>query len=602
MTASVRVLGSRRIECDGISTPLRGNKAWALLAYLLLAERPPSRRHLTSLLFPEAEDPLRALRWNLSELRRALRGVATVDGDPVVLDPVAGCDIDVRRLTAGQAGHALSLTGSGHELLEGLSIPDSPAFEAWLAAERCRIAVCAETVVIEQALDLLAAGEPGAAARLAARAVAMNPLEADHHAVLVRSLTAAGDRQGARRQADRCADLFRRELGCAPPAEVVALARAPIVLRRGPAATPASAATTRSYLDAGHASLDSGAVARALDQLQCAVAVASEVGDPLLRATACVALAGARVHGAGERGTAVRGLLHEAAVLARQAGAGDVAAAACRELAFLTLQRGPSERALVWLDRGLQLTDDDGERARLLGVRGMCLSDGAHYTGALAALDASASSARKVADGRQEAWSLSMSGRLHVVRGDHSRAAAVLDRALGQVSGLGWTGFLPWPESFRAEAAIGLGDLDTGRALLDHAWVLATESDDHCWIAAVAHGQAVLAVAEGDWLRGRHWCDQGLAPAPWYLWPYARLLDIACAIGFRAGSTATAAGIDRLEDVAARGGMRDLVVHAQLHRARAGSPTALATAGALAAGIDDPALQRRIRDWTPTPR
>ena len=46
------------------------------------------------------------------------------------------------------------------------------------------------------------------------RAVAMDPL-ADAQAVLVRSLGAAGDHAGARRQAERCTDLFRRELGCA---------------------------------------------------------------------------------------------------------------------------------------------------------------------------------------------------------------------------------------------------------------------------------------------------------------------------------------------------------------------------------------------------
>lgn len=594
MAASVRILGSRLIEVDGtVAAPLRGHKAWALLAYLLLSDRPPTRQHLAVLLFADALDPLRALRWNLSELRRALRGVATLDGDPVVLDPVPGCDIDVRRLTGGEAGRALDLAGFGHELLEGVSLPNAPAFEAWLAAERCRIAVCAETVVIEGALDLLAAGNAGAAARLAARAVGMNPLNADHHAVLVRSLTAAGDRRGARRQAIRCTDLFRRELGCAPPVEVLAATTDPITQRRHAGASPAAA---QSYLDAGRASLMAGAVDRALDQLRRAAVAATEVGDPALLATAYVALAGARVHGSGERGTAVRGLLHEAATLARRAEAADVAAAACRELAFLALQRGHRDRALVWLDEGQRLATDDAERARLFGLRGMCLSDGADYTAALTALDASVALARRVGDARQEAWSLSMVGRILVVRGEHVPGAAVLDRALQQITRQGWTAFQAWPEAFRAEAAIAMGDLGTGRELLDHAWVLATESDDHCWMAVVAHGQALLASVEGEWLRAQHWCNQGLDPPPWYLWPYARLLDIACSIAVHAAPAAAAARIDRLADVAARGGMRDLLVHAHLHRARAGSPTSLATAGALAAGIDDEALHSRIRD------
>ena len=40
--------------------------------------RPPSRQQLVDLLFPEAEDPAGALRWNLSELRRLLGGPDTV--------------------------------------------------------------------------------------------------------------------------------------------------------------------------------------------------------------------------------------------------------------------------------------------------------------------------------------------------------------------------------------------------------------------------------------------------------------------------------------------------------------------------------------------
>ena len=56
----------------------RGNKVWGLLAYLLLRDAPPTRAHLAGLLFPAADDPLAALRWTLSMLRRMLGGGATV--------------------------------------------------------------------------------------------------------------------------------------------------------------------------------------------------------------------------------------------------------------------------------------------------------------------------------------------------------------------------------------------------------------------------------------------------------------------------------------------------------------------------------------------
>ena len=90
----IRLLGPPVIESLG-AAPLqpRGRKAWAVLAYLALQDEGTSRSRMASLLFPDAADPLGALRWNLSELRRALDGV-TVGGDPLrlVLEPAWQCD------------------------------------------------------------------------------------------------------------------------------------------------------------------------------------------------------------------------------------------------------------------------------------------------------------------------------------------------------------------------------------------------------------------------------------------------------------------------------------------------------------------------------
>ncbi len=67
MSLRITLLGKPAIERDGaLAAPPRGRKAWALLAYVLLAERRPTRAHLASLLFAEADDPLGALRWNLA--------------------------------------------------------------------------------------------------------------------------------------------------------------------------------------------------------------------------------------------------------------------------------------------------------------------------------------------------------------------------------------------------------------------------------------------------------------------------------------------------------------------------------------------------------
>jgi len=98
---TIRLLGPPAIERDGrpVRAP-RGRKAWAVLGYLLLAERPVSRRHLAELLFGDADDPLGALRWTLAELRRSLGVPDVLGGDPVVLRLGAGDVADVRLLSA----------------------------------------------------------------------------------------------------------------------------------------------------------------------------------------------------------------------------------------------------------------------------------------------------------------------------------------------------------------------------------------------------------------------------------------------------------------------------------------------------------------------
>jgi DNA-binding SARP family transcriptional activator len=83
---AIHLLGKPRIERDGVPlAPPRGRKAWALLSYLLLSERPPPRTRVAALLFSEADDPLGALRWTLADLRRTLGDRDAVQGDPLEL-------------------------------------------------------------------------------------------------------------------------------------------------------------------------------------------------------------------------------------------------------------------------------------------------------------------------------------------------------------------------------------------------------------------------------------------------------------------------------------------------------------------------------------
>jgi DNA-binding SARP family transcriptional activator len=119
---TIRLLGLPAILRDGHESPApRGRKAWALLAYLLLCERPATRRELAELLFADAADPLGALRWNLSQLRRALGEAGHLQGDPVRLTLAADVAIDVR-----------GSDSNGGALLEGMEFDSGPAFDSWL--------------------------------------------------------------------------------------------------------------------------------------------------------------------------------------------------------------------------------------------------------------------------------------------------------------------------------------------------------------------------------------------------------------------------------------------------------------------------------------
>lgn len=587
---TVRLLGKPALERDGLPVaPPRGKKAWALLAYLLVADSPPSRQRLVSLLFSDTEDPLGALRWNLSTLRGALGPGVDLGGDPLVLRLVPGDRVDVHLLESTDRWDVHELVRIGGEFLEGVDVDASPAFESWLLVARQRLRAGSHAVLYEAALHSLVTGEASAAAALAARAVELDPYNGDYHAVLVRALALSGDRRGAERQVEIARELFRDELGLDLPDVVRRAGRTSPAGATEPVVNP-SRASARSYLEAGAASLAVGAADVADAQLRRAVQVSRAVGDQALAAQALVTRAGGMIHGAGGRGAEVAALLHEGLSLARQAGADPIAAAACRELAFLGVQLGHHERADAWLDEAERFDVDDGERARQLGVRGMNLSDAADYAKALRSLDESIACAQRSGLVRQAAWSRAMVGRIHVLRGEPAQAAAVLDESLDALRETRWLAFLPWAEAFRAEAALQSGHDDVATELLDHAWVLATEAGDHCWMATVARGQALLAADQGRADQALAWIETGLRPSPWYLWPVANLLDAGCRIA-EGNTPALADEWSRdLYRLSARGGLREHVVRAQLSRGRRGEADLAAAARLGAADIDNLAL------------
>jgi DNA-binding SARP family transcriptional activator len=176
VSLSVRLLGKPAIERDGapVRAP-RGRKAWALLLYLIMSERPAPRARLASLLFAEADDPLGALRWSLGELRRALDDPLNLRGDPPALRLPKGASVDVLLMLDQEGGQASESASEG-ELLEGMSFSGCPAFETWLSHQRRHLSGVCQALMHETALERLASGDAAGASELAALAGAFDPL------------------------------------------------------------------------------------------------------------------------------------------------------------------------------------------------------------------------------------------------------------------------------------------------------------------------------------------------------------------------------------------------------------------------------------------
>jgi DNA-binding SARP family transcriptional activator len=589
----IRLLGPPAIERNGEpAPPPRGRKSWALLAYLLLAERPPSRRHLAELLFGEADDPLGALRWTLAELRRALGDRGLFAGDPVGTGLGDGVSADVHALCGEPADPAGLLELDG-ELLDGLSVLASPTFESWLVVERHRLAATAEARLRQTALGLLAAGQPGAAVAYASRAVAHNPLDEGNHELLVRCLAVAGDRAAALRQVAVCQDTLRHELGIETSDALTEAAAAPA---GSPRSRPASGrAAVTSLLEAGRAAIAAGAVQAGIDCLRRACADAAAHPDPALQGGALVALGGALVHalrGRDEEGAVV---LHEAVRLATEAGDAETAVTAYRELGFVEVQAGRRQTAEAWLAKAEALATTDAQLGAVLGIRGMNASDMGDYPAAFRHLQGSVERAARGHEPRQQAWSLAILARAHLLRDERSQAAVALADALELVRAERWMAFLPWPEALKAELDLRAGRLDSAAEQLEHAWALATHLGDPCWEGMAARGLGLLSAARGDqpgaaaWLaEARIRCNR---TTDRYQWVSAHVLDAVVGLAIDHGEEAEADRLaDALASLAARGDMRELVVRAHLHRSRLGEPSALTTARMLAADIDNPAL------------
>lgn len=135
----VRLLGPPHLV-GAAPPPGRGRKPWALLALLLCSTGPVPRSRVIDLLFPDATDPQAALRWTLSQARRAVGDAVRLGGDPLGWAVADGVQVDVLDVLAGRAPFGWPVDEATLPLLEGAE-PDVAEFAAWLHGRRRDLAV-----------------------------------------------------------------------------------------------------------------------------------------------------------------------------------------------------------------------------------------------------------------------------------------------------------------------------------------------------------------------------------------------------------------------------------------------------------------------------
>jgi DNA-binding SARP family transcriptional activator len=599
---TIELLGRPAVHAQhGTVQSPRDRKTWALLTYLILAERTPSRQRLGELLFAQARDPLAGVRWNLAQLRRLLGANAVIEGDPVRLQLPADTTVDVDVLLRGRWSEAVALP-LHLELLGGLTFDSAPAFELWLTVARRRVRSAAAAVLHEAALATLV-NDPDSAVRLAERLVDVDPYDENHHVLLVRALATSGRTADAAKSAQDCAQFLQRELGVRPTGALRdALSAPPSVSALTWTPTRAS---VLAQLEAGVAATGAGSWTHGIDHLRQAVAGARSTSDEQLQARCLVRLGSALVHAArgyDEEGAAS---LHEGGALAETCGDDRLAATAWRELAWVEFLRARHDRARLWLDRAESASDDPTEAAWIALTSGACRTDLGDYAQA----DRDLGRAIDLADAAQlaapAAFARSFQGRLYLLRNELDAAEQALRSSIDRATAIGWTSMIPWPESLLAEVHLRRGDVDTAAEMFEHAFTMGRQLGDPCWESMGARGLGLVAILRDDLDAGVRMLEK--APAicrrlpDSYLWIEAYGLEALCSVAVHRRLPSASRWIAELERLAAQGGFVELTALALYHRARLGEPGAAQAARAATDQIDSPALKQRISQLNVNP-
>lgn len=248
------LLGTFHVLLDGEPvTRFEYDKVRALLAYLAVERDIPHRRDTLMVLFwPDQTDQAarKSLNQALYTLRKAL-GDSVAPGDrtgpfilagrtEVQLNPEADIWSDVQAFAQGMGepigpqivdfpAEKLDRQREAARLyrgdfLQGLSLPDSTAFDDWAAGQRERLHRQASEALLALAGYHERRGELAEATRCLQRQLELEPWHEEAHRQLMRVLAHQGRRSEALVQYQRCRQALESELGLEPDPETEALA------------------------------------------------------------------------------------------------------------------------------------------------------------------------------------------------------------------------------------------------------------------------------------------------------------------------------------------------------------------------------------------